>query len=101
MNNSSEKYGIRQNRQIKTLVGRDSNIQNSQVGSTSFPELMTEQELIAFLRIPELSHSKNYHNVIENLKRIHDLPRLHICGRTLYPLRAIRDWINHKTVNGT
>ena len=44
------------------------------------PELLTEAELIEFLRIPEISKAKNYHNVIYNLKRFHDLPRIHICG---------------------
>jgi len=39
-------------------------------------ELMTEAELIIFLRIPEISSSKDYHNVIEHLKRIHELPRV-------------------------
>ena len=32
-------------------------------------ELMTEDELIVYLRIPEVSKSKDYHNVVENLKR--------------------------------
>ena len=32
-------------------------------------ELMTESEVIQFLRIPEISNSKNYHNVIEHLKK--------------------------------
>ena len=62
-------------------------------------ELMTEAELVQFLRIPEISNSKNYHNVIENLKRMHDLPRIHICGKPLYPREAIREWIRQKTTN--
>jgi len=37
-------------------------------GFTPCPELMTESELIQFLRIPKVSNSKNYHNVIEHLK---------------------------------
>ena len=60
------------------------------------PELMTETELIAFLRIPEISKSKDYHNVIENLKRTHHLPRIHICRKPLYPLEAVRQWILDK-----
>lgn len=63
-------------------------------------ELMTEAELVAYLRIPEISNSKNHHNVIENLKRMHDLPRIHICGKPLYPHEAIREWIRQKTTNG-
>jgi hypothetical protein len=61
------------------------------------PDLMTEEELIAYLRIPEISKSKNHKNVIENLKRMHRLPRIHICGRPLYPREAIREWIKQKT----
>jgi len=60
-------------------------------------ELMTEAELIEYLRIPEVSHSKDHHNVVENLKRVHDLPRIHICGKPLYPREAIRQWIEKKT----
>ena len=63
-------------------------------------ELMTEAELIQFLRVPEVSKSQDYHNVIENLKRMHDLPRVHICGKPLYPLEAIKGWIKEKTING-
>ncbi len=33
------------------------------------PELMTEEELIVFLRIPLISKANNYNNVIENLKK--------------------------------
>jgi hypothetical protein len=44
-------------------------------------DLMTEAELIQYLRIPEVSNSKNHHYVIENLKRVYDLPRIHICGK--------------------
>lgn len=64
------------------------------------PELLTEEELVIFLRIPHVSHSKNYHNVIENLKRMHGLPRVHICGKPLYPIEGIRKWIEEKIVFG-
>lgn len=67
-------------------------------GITSCPELMTEEELIRFLRIPEISKSENYHNVIENLKRMHDLPRINICGRPLYPIEAIRKWVENRII---
>jgi len=69
-------------------------------GFTPCPELMTENELIQFLRISEISNSKDYHNVIENLKRMHGLPRIHICGKPLYPVEAIRKWIEEKTILG-
>jgi len=68
--------------------------------STVWPELLTEDELIVFLRIPEVSKSHDFHNVIENLKRMHDLPRIHICGRPLYPREAINEWIKKKTTTG-
>jgi len=73
---------------------------NSNGGFTVWPELLTEGELIVFLRIPEVSKSHDFHNVIENLKRMHDLPRIHICGKPLYPLEEIREWIKKKTTIG-
>jgi hypothetical protein len=69
-------------------------------GFTPCPELLTEEELVAFLRIPEVSNAADYHNVIENLKRMHGLPRIHICGKPLYPLQAIQRWIEEKTTKG-
>ncbi|RKY04111.1 MAG: hypothetical protein DRP56_10470 [Planctomycetota bacterium] len=71
-------------------------------GDDNFPlglELLTEEELVLFLRIPHVSNSKNYHNVIENLKRMHGLPRIHICGKTLYPIKGIQKWIEEKTLH--
>jgi len=68
-------------------------------GFTPCPELLTEEELILFLRIPQISMARNYRNVIENLKRMHDLPRIHICGKPLYPREAINEWIKNKTTN--
>ena len=63
-------------------------------------ELMTEDELIHFLRIPEISNSKDYHNVIEHLKRIRGLPRIHICRKALYPRKAILEWVEKETDAG-
>jgi len=60
------------------------------------PELMTEAEVIQFLRIPELSSSKDYHNVIENLKRVRGLPRIHICRKALYPKKAVLQWVERQ-----
>jgi hypothetical protein len=54
---------------------------------------MTEEELVRFLRIPEISSAKNYRNVVDNLKRMHDLPRLHLCGKIVYPTDAVREWL--------
>ena len=60
-------------------------------------ELMTEAELVQFLMIPEISNSKNYHNVIEHLKKFRGLPRIHICRKALYPKKAILEWIEKET----
>ena len=65
-----------------------------------YPDLLTEEELIKFLRIPSVSKANDYHNVIENLKRMHGLPRIHICGKPLYPVEAIRKWTEEKTFFG-
>ena len=65
-----------------------------------YPELLTETEVIVFLRIPEISNSKNYHNVIEHLKKFRDLPRIHICRKALYPKKAILEWIEKETYTG-
>ena len=64
------------------------------------PDLMTEEELIEYLRITEVSNAKDHHDVIENLKRMHDLPRLHICHKVLYPLIKVKEWIVENTVRG-
>jgi hypothetical protein len=66
------------------------------IGDNGF-ELMTESEVIQFLRIPEISNSKNYHNVIEHLKKFRGLPRIHICRKALYPKRAILEWMEKET----
>jgi len=71
-----------------------------QTGSGWPPELMTEEELIVFLRVPEVSKAKDWRKVISNLKRMYDLPRIHICGRPLYPLEAVREWIRRHTTAG-
>ena len=57
------------------------------------PQLLTQNELVQFLRIPEISAAKDQHNVIEHLKRYRDLPRIRLCNKTLYPLNAILEWI--------
>lgn len=67
---------------------------------TPCPELLTEDELALFLRIPEVGSSKDRHNVIEHLKRYRDLPRIRICNKVLYPTQAIREWIEKETTNG-
>jgi len=66
----------------------------------SFLDLLTEEELIKYLRIPEVSNAQDYHNVVEHLKRMRDLPRIHICNKTLCPLKAVRDWSKKETKSG-
>ena len=63
-------------------------------------DLMTESELIDYLRIPELSKAKDHHNVIENLKRMREFPRLHLCNGVVYPVSAVRKWIEENTEEG-
>ncbi|MGB2863109.1 MAG: hypothetical protein WBC05_07265 [Sedimentisphaerales bacterium] len=64
------------------------------------PQLMTQNDLVRFLRIPEISAAKNQHNVIEHLKRYRSLPRIRLCNKTLYPLNAILEWIEKETTDG-
>jgi hypothetical protein len=69
-------------------------------GFTPCPMLLTEHEVIRLLRIPEVSNAGDHHNVIENLKRMRGLPRIHLCGKALYPLEAVGRWICENTVDG-
>ena len=80
----------------KTTIIPTTPLQNNSyfVPSTS---LLTEDELIKFLRIPQISKAKNYHNVIAHLKRYCNLPCIHLCRQPLYPVQAILRWIEEKT----
>lgn len=60
------------------------------------PDLMTEDELVRYLRIPEVSKAADHGNVVNNLKRMHGLPCIHISKQPLYPLEAIRQWVHDK-----
>lgn len=60
------------------------------------PSVMTEEELIRFLRIPEISNAKNHRNVIEHLKRTRGLPRIHLCGKSVYPTDAVKSWLENQ-----
>lgn len=64
------------------------------------PTVMTEDELIRFLRIPEISSATDYRNVIENLKRKHALPRIHLCGKTIYLTDSIKQWLQDHATYG-
>jgi hypothetical protein len=63
------------------------------------PTVMTEAELIRFLRIPEIS-TANHHHVIENLKRKHGLPRIHLYGKTAYLTDSVRQWLERHVTYG-
>ena len=61
-----------------------------------YPELMTQEELIRYLRLPDVSSSTNYKDSIKYLVRIHELPCIHISRQPLYPLEGVRQWIVEK-----
>ena len=69
-------------------------------GFAPCPAVMTEEELVRFLRIPEISNAKNSRNVIENLKRMHDLPRVHLCGKTVYLTETVKQWLQERVTYG-
>jgi hypothetical protein len=64
------------------------------------PTVMTEEELIRFLRIPEISNARNHRNVVENLKRTRGLPRIHLCGKAVYVTDAVKAWLENHTTCG-
>jgi hypothetical protein len=64
------------------------------------PTIMTEEELVRFLRIPEISSASDHRNVIENLKRKHGLPRIHLCGKAVYLTDAVKRWLQSHVTCG-
>ena len=64
------------------------------------PAVMTEEELIRFLRIPEISTAANHSHVVQNLKRVHGLPRIHLCGKTVYLTDAVKQWLQQQVTYG-
>ncbi len=73
-------------------LGRARTLATQHGGCAPCPTVMTEEELILYLRIPEISHATNHHQVIENLKRNRGLPRIHLCGKTVYLINSVRRW---------
>jgi hypothetical protein len=61
---------------------------------------MTEEELVRFLRIQEISNATDYRNVIQNLKRMHGLPRIHLCGKAVYLTDSVRQWLQQHITCG-
>ena len=86
----------------KTQQNRDRSaiLSGKDGASVVCPTVMTEEELIQFLRIPAISNAKDHHNVVENLQRLRNLPRIHICNKALYPKEAIEEWIQQQTTIG-
>jgi hypothetical protein len=64
------------------------------------PTVMTEEELIRFLRIPEISSATNHRHVVENLKRRHGLPRIYLCGKAVYLADSVRQWLQQHVTCG-
>ena len=64
------------------------------------PTVMTEEELIRFLRIPEISKARSHRNVVENLKRTRGLPRIHLCGKAVYLTDAVKAWLESHVTSG-
>lgn len=79
-----------------TSVTTPTVLSNGNGGFVPCPELMTQEELIRYLRIPEISSSADPANVVANLVRMHGLPRIHIGRQPLYPLEAVRQWVRDK-----
>jgi len=75
-------------------------LSSSDGGFIPCPTVMTEDELIRFLRIPEISNAANHRHVIENLKRVHGLPRIHLCGRTVYLTDSVKEWLQRHVTCG-
>ena len=67
--------------------------------SKGIPDLLTEEELAIFLRIPQTSTANDYHNVVKNLIRFRDLPRIQIGKKLLFPKKMILDWIEQQNKN--
>lgn len=62
-----------------------------------YPDLMTEKELVDYLRIPEISSAKNYKRVIAYLRFRRGLPKIRLCKTMLFPLEAVRKWVEKET----
>ena len=69
-------------------------------GPVPCPTVMTEKELIQFLRIPEISNAADYRHVIEDLKRARGLPRIHLCGKAVYLTDSVKAWLEKHVVCG-
>lgn len=80
--------------------GRPAILPGPNGGFVLCPSVMTEEELIRFLRIPEISNARDHRNVVENLKRTHGLPRIHLCGKTVYLADSVKHWLQEQVTCG-
>jgi hypothetical protein len=81
---------------LNTNIKGERELINNQNILCNPPALMTESELIQFLRIPQISKAKDFSYVIENLKRMRDLPCVHVSRQPLYPHNKILEWIDQQ-----
>jgi len=80
----------------RAIFRRADMLSDGRGGYVPCPELLTEAELMHYLRIPLVSNAADCGNVIDNLKRMHGLPCIHISKQSLYPLEAVRQWVQEK-----
>lgn len=66
-----------------------------------YHNLMTQTDLVAYLRIPEISNAEDPGNVIDNLRRMRGLPVLHLCRQPMYWKPAIDQWIESQITKET
>lgn len=59
----------------------------------AYADVMTEHELIEYLRIPCVSKAANYRWAIDHLIRTRDLPCFHMCRKRVFSLAAVRQWV--------
>jgi hypothetical protein len=67
------------------------------VGETGMQVYLFLPQKTKIYVLPEVSNSQSHHNVIKNLIRMRDLPRIQICNKLLFPKKAILEWINIQT----
>ncbi len=84
----------------KQMSGSSAVLPDGNGGFVPCPAVMTEEEVIRFLRIPEISKANDHRNVIANLKRMHNLPRVHLCGKTVYLTETVKQWLEGRVSYG-
>jgi hypothetical protein len=67
-------------------------------GLAPCPTIVTEEELIQFLGIPEVSRATEYRHVIEDLKHGRGLPQIHLCGKAMCWADSVTAWLEEHVV---